>query len=342
MDAAGHARWALNGSLIGPKPGVHLALSGRDGSPTDLRTETRLDSELGHAMPTIVLVDNGSSRPDSTRTLRRIAAALGERLGVAVDPVSVQHSDQVPANQLDGQGADTFEPYLRRALAGATRDFLILPLFFGPSAALTRFIPETAAKLESQHGPFRLHVAPELCPMPMGEPRLAEILAHLVYWTAERQGIEPRRVVLVDHGSPSRSVSAVRTWVAEGLRRRLSRGVEVLEAAMERRPGIEYDFNGELLETVLTRFAQQDPRTPIILAMLFMAPGRHAGPGGDIADICGRVKKQVPELRIYPTPMVGEHPGLIDILALRAWGAIGSANPQELKGDIWGASRGPG
>lgn len=282
------------------------------------RDRARVDGALEHVMPSLLLVDNGSSRPESTRTLRRIAADLGERLGGTVHPVSLQHADRVPADQLDGRGADIFGPYLRRTVAGGKRDFLVLPLFFGPSAALTRLIPETAASIEAQHGPFRLRVAPELCPIPPGEPRLAAILADQVARTAARQGIEPRRVVLVDHGSPSPSVSAVRAWLAERVRRQLGRGVAVLEAAMERRPGPEYDFNGDLLETVLTRLARHDPFSPAILAMLFLAPGRHAGPDGDIADICRRVQEQVPELRVYPTPLVGEHPGLIEILAQRA------------------------
>jgi sirohydrochlorin ferrochelatase len=265
-----------------------------------------------------LLVDNGSTRPDSTRTLRRLAADLGARLGAAVHPVSLQHADAVPADRLDARPADTFAPFLTRALAAGERDFLVLPLYFGPSAALTRLIPEIAAELGARHGPFRLRLAPELCPLPPGEPRLADLLAQQTADTAARFGIAPRRVVLVDHGSPLPQVSAVRTWLAQGLRARLGAGSEVLEAAMERRPGAEYDFNGETLATLLERLARQDPDTPTILAMLFLAPGRHAGPDGDIAQICRRAQDRSPGLRVYLGPLVGEHPGLIEILARRA------------------------
>ena len=276
-----------------------------------------------------LLVDNGSTRPDSTRTLRQLARTLEERLRAPVHPVSLQHADRVPADRLDGRGADTFEPFLDRALARGERDFLALPLYFGPSAALTDLIPDIAAGLKARHGPFRLQVARELCPLPLGEPLLADILADQVSRTAAIQGIAPRRVVLVDHGSPSPQVGAVRSWLAKGLRSRLGNGSEISEAAMERRPGPEYDFNGETLESLLGRIAKQDPQTPAILAMLFVSAGRHAGPEGDIADICRRVQAEVPGFRAYPTPLVGDHPELIEILAQRALDAMGAADPHD-------------
>jgi sirohydrochlorin ferrochelatase len=52
----------------------------------------------------------------------------------------------------------------------------------------------------------------------------------------------------------------------------------------------------------------------VVLAMLFLSPGRHAGVGGDISGICADVQQQATGLRITPTPLVGEHPLLIDIL----------------------------
>ena len=253
-------------------------------------------------------------RPDSTRSLRRLADALGERLEAPVHPVSLQHADRVPAERLDGRPADTLAPFLERALRAGERDFLILPLFFGPSAAIRQAIPQIAATLAREHGPFQLRLARELCPLPDGEPQLADIVSDQVARAAERAGFAPRRVLLVDHGSPLPEVNAVRRWLAAELKRRLGNGARVDEAAMERREGAQYDFNGELLETALLRLAQADPQTPIVLAMLFLAPGRHAGPDGDIAAICRRVGG----LRVYPSPLIGAHPDLIDILARRA------------------------
>lgn len=269
-------------------------------------------------MPRILLIDNGSSRAASTLSLRNLAAALTERLGRPVDPVSLQHSDKVPARELQGRPAETLGSFLRRALSQGERDFLALPLFFGPSRALSHFIPETAAAMEPEFGPLRLRVAPELCPLPAGEPRLAAILADHVEATAASAGILPRRVVLVDHGSPSPRVTAVRHWLAGRVQRRLGAGASVGEAVMERRPGPDYDFNGELLGRVLDELGKQGAAPPVILAMLFLAPGRHAGPGGDIAGIIAGAERSHPGLRVHPTPLVGAHPALLDILAERA------------------------
>ena len=140
-------------------------------------------------------------------------------------------------------------------------------------------------------------------------------------------GLAPRRLVLVDHGSPIPAVTAVRTWLAARLRERLGPGVVLDEAVMERRPGPEYDFNGDLLESVLHRLAAADPASPVLLPLLFLSPGRHAGPGGDRSAICARVESAVPGFRVYPTALVGAHPGLIEILAGRM--AAAACRPAE-------------
>lgn len=268
-------------------------------------------------MRSILLVDNGSSRPDSTLNLRRLAARLAERVGEPVRPVSLLHADRVAAERLDGRPAEILAPTLRRLVSDGVRDLRLLPLFFGPSRALTQFVPEVAAEVRAECGPFRLEIAPELCPLPAGEPRLVEILADNLAAAAMRAAIAPRRVVLVDHGSPIPEVTAVRRWLARGLAARLGAAVQLEEAVMERRPGPEYDFNGPLLEDVLSRLAETDHRTPILLAMLFLSAGRHAGPDGDIAQIRARIATRFPSLHIVTAPLVGSHPALIEILARR-------------------------
>lgn len=268
-------------------------------------------------MRLILLVDNGSSRPDSTLNLRRIAERLAERVGGSVRPVSLLHADRVPAERLDGRPAEILAPTLRCLVGEGMRDLRLLPLFFGPSRALTQFVPELAAEVAAELSPFRLDIASELCPLPAGEPRLVEILADNLAAAAARAAIEPKRVVLVDHGSPIPEVTAVRRWLALGLAERLGPDVRLEEAVMERRPGPEYDFNGPLLEDVLIRLAEADHTTPILLSMLFLSAGRHAGPDGDIAQIRARILERFPTLDIQATPLVGSHPTLIEILADR-------------------------
>jgi sirohydrochlorin ferrochelatase len=48
--------------------------------------------------------------------------------------------------------------------------------------------------------------------------------------------------------------------------------------------------------------------TDVVVALLFLSPGRHAGPGGDIAQICGAAEASHPSLCCHLTDLVGTHP----------------------------------
>jgi sirohydrochlorin ferrochelatase len=273
-------------------------------------------------MPTILLVDNGSRRPASTLSLRRIAAALSARCGMSVNPVSLLHSDRIRARDLGGESAVTFVPFMTERIQQGSRDFIVLPLFFGPSRALTAYIPEQVdalnhrfSYLEAVEQKLLVRVADVLWKQPEGESRLVTILTEHVTRVVEDGKLDAPLVVLVDHGSPLPGVTAVRNAIASEMRSRLRGTCQILEAAMERRPGPEYAFSGPLLEEVLLDLAQHESRSrDVVLAMLFLSPGRHAGVGGDISDICADVQQRAPGLRITQTPLVGEHPLLVDIL----------------------------
>ncbi|NEV60893.1 sirohydrochlorin chelatase [Thiorhodococcus minor] len=268
-------------------------------------------------MPTFILADNGSKRPESTVNLRRLAAALSQRASAQVHPVSLLHSNRIPADHLDGRPAETLEPALRRLVSEGHRALVIIPLFFGPSRALSQFVPETAAHVAGDLDAFSLHVAPPLCPLPAGEPRLVDILKENLQSTGAANSTAPQRLILVDHGSPIPEVTAVRRWLADRLQERLGSGARLEQAVMERREGPEYDFNGPLLEDLLGRLAEEDATRPVSLSMLFLSAGRHAGPGGDIAETRERVMARHPGLQVHVSPLVGDHPGLVDILHSR-------------------------
>lgn len=268
-------------------------------------------------MPSLLVVDNGSLRPESILQLRSIARALARRLDHPVSPVSLLHASKIPAARLDGEPADTFEPFLRRQADLGEREFVVVPLFFGPSRAVTHLIPEVAGQLRATYGDLQIAVADVLCPLPSGEERLLDILEQHVTPMWAKARADKTHIVVVDHGSPLPQVTAVRNWLAAGLASRL-RGIgPVIEAAMERRPGVAYDFNGRLLESVLADVAAGNPEADIVLAMQFISPGRHAGPGGDVEEICRGLHQRYPQLQIMTTPLIGEHPLLIEILASR-------------------------
>ena len=266
--------------------------------------------------PCVLLVDNGSLQPAATRQLRKIATALGRRLGCKVAPVSLLHANKIPAKKLGGRKAEILREAVGRRLRQGVREFVIVPLFFGRSRALTEFIPELITQWRLQAPKLKVRVAAPLAVG--GDDRLARILE-----TQVRAKLTPgflrgqrARVALVDHGSPVKTVTQVRNRLAHQLRRRLGPSVAgVAACSMERRPGAKYDFNEPLLETLLATPPWN--AGPVIVAQLFLLPGRHAGPGGDLERICREARKKFPALRTVRTKLVGEDPALAEILADR-------------------------
>jgi sirohydrochlorin ferrochelatase len=271
----------------------------------------------------ILLADNGSLEPAATLSLRTIAGRLGETLARKVAPVSLLHSNAVPADQLEGQPAELLADALAARLQAGENDFLIVPLFFGPSGALNDFLPTQVATLKARYPQLCVRVAPSLVDVgAANDERMAAILEENVRAKITEVSRQPA-VILVDHGSPVRSVTAVREHLARQLRGRLGPTVHgVLAASMERRPESAYDFNEPLLERA---FDQPGFDTgPVIVAMLFLSPGRHAGPDGDVARICAAAQQRHAELNIVMTDLVGRHPGLIPILVDRVRAGLAS------------------
>jgi sirohydrochlorin ferrochelatase len=277
----------------------------------------------------LILLDNGSRRAAATLSLRGLARHLGERLGTDVEPVSALHSSKIPAEDLGGVPAWTLEAFLRARVRAGERQFGIVPLFFGPSRAIGELVPEVAARVADELGAFEVRVSDPLCPLPAGEPRLADILADHVRDALPRTGAAD--VLLVDHGSPVPAVTAVRQWLAQALAARLGAAAPVSEAVMERRAGAEYDFNGRLLAEVLDELGEAagGAQRSVVLAMQFISPGRHAGAGGDIADMVAEAEAGHPGLGVRITRLVGEHPRFVDILVERA-SALAARRPIDL------------
>lgn len=257
----------------------------------------------------VLLVDNGSLEPASTLQLRRLARELEARTGWGVAPVSLAHSSKVPAERLEGTPAELFEVALDRSVAEGVREIVVAPLFVGPSHAIVRHLPAVVAERTKRESGPRVAVASPL--FVAGERRLATILADHV--REQRSGEKPR-VAVVDHGSPARAVTEVRDAVAEQVREMLGSDVlEVVACSMERRPGAEFAFNEPLLENLLARDEWRSG--PLIVALLFIAPGKHAGPAGDVAQIVARVRGETSDVKF--TRVMGAHPRLVEILADR-------------------------
>jgi sirohydrochlorin ferrochelatase len=262
--------------------------------------------------PYIFLVDNGSLRPQAILCLRRFAAALSQRSGFHVEAVSLLHSCKVPAEALGGVAATIVKQRLQACLDAGQRNFICLPFFLGPSSAIVDYLPRLLGEFRERYDDLRVKVAPVLSGGDLAalDSRLVQILAEQV----RAMSPDPRdTVALVDHGTPVREVNQVRNTVAHLLAEDLGAAVaRVIPCSMERRPGLDYAFNDPLLEDLGQLHVAAGGR--LILAMFFLLPGRHAGPGGDIAEICDGLVSAGAFERVDTTPLLGEHPMLLDIL----------------------------
>lgn len=265
-------------------------------------------------MTVFLLCDNGSVQSEATLGLRRIALQLTELSGKQIHPVSLMHANKIPAELINEQPAMILPDFLDQQLSSGKRNFCLIPLFFGNSRALTSYIPEKVQELITKHGPFSITIKDVLCPIPPGEPGLAGILIDHIKTTASDNDLPLKNIVLVDHGSPSPKVTAVREHIAETIEH--GHEINLAQAVMERREGQEYDFNGPLLVDWLRKKAENG-ETSAIVAMMFLLPGKHAGPGGDIVTICQSVMDSFPNFSIAITSLVSEHPDLVNILLHR-------------------------
>jgi sirohydrochlorin ferrochelatase len=260
--------------------------------------------------PTVFLIDNGSLRPQATVALRLLAQALARRSAMPVEAVSLLHSHKIGADKLNGVPATIVKRRLRELLAAGQHDFICLPLFLGPSLAITDYLPQVVNELSGEHPELKVRIASVLAgeDLDAPDPRLAQMLADQI---RALQASPDTKLALVDHGTPIIEVNRVRNAVAQQLACELGVPV-VLPCSMERREGKAYAFNDPLLEKLGSIDDFVGGR--LILAMFFLLPGRHAGEGGDVAEICEDLIAEGTFEEIQNTPLLGEHPMLIEIL----------------------------
>lgn len=273
--------------------------------------------------PTCFLFDNGSFRPDSTLALRRVAERLSKAIKWPVAPTSLLHSTRVSADRLDGRPAELLEPALEQFADAGGKSAILLPLFFGPSGALCDYLPPRldALRAKFSHCEFRLAACLESAVDDSTE-LIAAALAEQVRRAIETEGYTNPGIIVTDHGSPLAGVTAVRNRVGQKLGDIESfRSNPTMVASMERREGAEYAFNEPLLEQALRKNAEAGLRE-IVVALQFLFPGRHAGPGGDIADICDAFVKEWPEARFAMTTPIGESDQILQLLERRFEEAI--------------------
>lgn len=276
----------------------------------------------------IFLVDNGSLRPVATLALRVLAQKVSERSGHRVRPVSLLHSHKIEANKLGGEPATIVKRELRKLVRQGAKQFLILPLFLGPSRAITDYLPQVFDEVRASEdgADFEVVVADTLCGQSVEAPdiRLAEIVADQVRGILKQDpSAKTYEVGVVDHGTPAKVVNTLRNAVAKQVEALLAGEVaSVTACSMERRDGPEYDFNEPLLERLGASDVACGQERRLIAAMFFLLPGRHAGAGGDVAEICDGLIESGRYCEVNMTPLIAEHPLLIEILQERLESAL--------------------
>jgi hypothetical protein len=258
----------------------------------------------------VALIDNGSLEPAAHRQLRAVAGALASACGTAVAAVSWKHSDRIPAAALEGDPAWTLAAWLRRERAAGEREYLFVPFFVSPQGAVGSALRQELDGLAAALGGFSARFSPGLAE----SGALAPIVAARISETIRAQELRSPPVIVVDHGGPSAVSAALRDEVAAAVRTRLARSAGPLVAAsMESPPGPQYAFNRPLLADRLLEpeFAQG----PVVIAPLFLAPGRHAGPQGDLARIAALARGKAPAQRCHFAGLIGSHPLAIEALA---------------------------
>lgn len=263
----------------------------------------------------IALIDNGSLEPAAHEALRSAASAIGAWSDVPVEAVSWRHSGRIPNGALADGPARTLAPWIRGLVSTGEREFLLVPFFISPQGAIGSSLRRDMAALQEETGGFDCTISDGLsC------ETLAAIVSDRIREASAAQGLGRPPVIVVDHGGPSRASAEIRDRVADAARSGLGSEIgPLIAASMESPGGPEYEFNRPLLAEAL--MAPGFDSGDVLIAPLFLSPGRHAGPGGDLEAIARAAEGRSSRLCCHFTGLVGSHPVAIETLA----GALGRA-----------------
>jgi len=253
----------------------------------------------------VALIDNGSLEPAAHLNLRTLAAALSTRTGTKVHSVSWKHSDRISTEALNDTPAWTLAPFVRYMFALGQREFAFIPFFISPQGAIGSALRRDLERLQRELGDFSFSFTDGLAT----RGALAGIVADRVQKTIAGNQLVRPPVILVDHGGPSRESAALRDAIAR----------EIGASAATSMEGV----HPPLLADELRRPEYEN--RDVVIAMLFLAPGRHAGADGDVAQLC-----RASRARCHRTPLVGDHPTVVEVLA----GALRDSLLAEVSADV--------
>ena len=260
------------------------------------------------------LVDNGSLRPDSILSLRKVAKNLSTLVQVEVFPIGLMHSHKVNPGLIGGEPALSVESLTSSEFSEESTELIFIPFFFGPSLGIREWLPKKLNSWIGEHPTVSFRILGEL--FRSGDDRIARALADHSRKTIRESKMRHPSLALVDHGTPLREVNQVREQVGDELEKLMSSEIsDFSTCSMERREGKEYDFNDPLLESILEKWSEnKDKDIQILVAPLFLSPGRHAGEGGDLSQICSRFHCAEKNILIERSDLLGQHPLVLEVL----------------------------
>ncbi len=260
------------------------------------------------AVPAIALLDHGSREPAAKRHVRALASALSENVGVEVTPVSWSKFASLPTAAPGNAPVWILEPWVRAHLAAGRRKFLFAPFLISNQGAISSTLRAELDQLAIDAGGFEFSFTPGLTDV------LGLIVSDYVRQVITERKLERASVIVVDHGGPSSASAALRHMVTSEVREQLHPLVgPVAAASIESSEGPELTGHHPLLAELLTTAGFN--RGPVIIAPLFLSPGRHAGAEGDLRQIVRAAAVQFPGLDCQVTDLVGTHPLVVDTLS---------------------------
>lgn len=273
----------------------------------------------------VALIDNGSLEPAAHRNLRAVAAALSQRTEVPVHAVSWKHSDRIAPNLLVEPGpatragvnvpvpapAWTVAPFVRAMAALGQREFVFIPFFISAQGAIGSALRRDLEKLQPELGADLTFTFTDGLATRGAIPAI--VADRIRSKRAELSLPATTPVIVVDHGGPSPTSASLRNQLAEQIRAEL--GNEVGPLAATSMEGEEHPHNSPLLAEQLATpgFDHGD----VVIAPLFLSPGRHAGADGDLAEIAraAEARLALPPLHCHFTELIGTHARAVDTLA---------------------------
>ena len=144
------------------------------------------------------------------------------------------HSHKVDASKLDGKPGMSMESFFLSNEAEVVKNLSFLPMFLGPSLAITDWLPEKLTQW-SQNGNNRKFSIAD-CLFQKKDIRIAKALAEYVVDLIPQYSPQKPFVILVDHGTPLPEVNQVREEIGCFLEEKLGNQISGFSTAcMERR-----------------------------------------------------------------------------------------------------------